>query len=331
MHGAVRRRLGAGRGLEEGADAGRHEVVAGGRAAQLVAQGDQRAERRDQLVLARAQRVERRPEVVEVGEHGLLAAGEQVADRTAEALHAVEQLADAGGVVGEAAQRRREQLERVLDDRRALVEGVREPAEGVEDAVEVVLVLVEVRDDRLQLDERVAGVAGAALEGRVELGGDRLQVRQAAAVEQGGHRREGVLDVGRGVGRRCGTEAPSASGAPWSAPVTDTKSSPSGVVKRISNRARRPSGNAFSTFMSTCATKWLVAMSVTSPTTTPPSLTFAPSVRFWTSRSRPRSSRSARSAGRRREVLQRVPAPAQHHGRRRDGRHESPPPHREPR
>jgi hypothetical protein len=178
------------------------QVVTGRGPVEQLAEAHQRVDRGHQVVAAGRERVKRGAQRVEVGEHGVLAACEQVLHRVAERGDLGQQRAELTGVLREQLQRRRELAERLHDQRLVLVQRRGHALHAVQRAADRVLVCVQVGDHLAQLDQGIAGVAGAAVQRGVQLTGDRLQLVQPAPVEDERQRRERVLDARRLAGAR---------------------------------------------------------------------------------------------------------------------------------
>ena len=106
-------------------------------------------------------------------------------------------------------------LEGLVDRRQLLLGREREPVERLDRVDDVFLVVVELAGEDAQLAQHGLRRVLAALEGQVELLGDGLELRDAAAVEQQAQRAEHLLDlrVAAGALDRDGVAVPERVGA----------------------------------------------------------------------------------------------------------------------
>ena len=160
---------------------------------------------------------------------------------TAEAVEGREHLDQVVALAVDRVERAGQLVEGLVDGRQLLLGGEGEPVERLDRVDDVGLVLVELAGEAPSWRSTDLRGVLAALEGEVELLGDRLELRDAATVEQQAQRTEHLLDLGVAAGplERDRVAVPRAGSvlAPSSGALSSTNFSPSRLVWRSSATA----------------------------------------------------------------------------------------------
>ena len=157
--------------------------------------GQEDVERLDEVVAGGRELVEHRLQLAQRVDRGDLGRLDHPDADVAELVEGLEHPDQVVTLGVDARQRARQLLERLVDVALLLARGDREPVEGLDRVDDLRLVGVEGPGEGVDLGEHRADVVLAAGDRLVELLGDGLELRHAAAVEDQAQRAEHLLDL----------------------------------------------------------------------------------------------------------------------------------------
>src|SRR6266545_4277787 len=145
---------------------------------------------------------ENRLQIPEYGDRVVPAGFDHPGADLAQLLQRAEHVDQLVALVGEHLQTRTHGIEGLRDRAPFLGQSCREPIQGVDRLDDVLLLVVQATDERVQLVQRVLDPGLATLQRVADLLADGLQVGQTAAVEQQRHGSQHFLDLDTSLGTR---------------------------------------------------------------------------------------------------------------------------------